>query len=112
MIVFHIVKVLIWEAAKATGEYRPASLESEGFIHFSKVEQVVATANRFYRGQDGLVLFEVSCDRLPEPLRYDAVPGHGSFPHLYVPLPVSAVTKAWPFPPNADGAFSLPFPQR
>ena len=64
MIVFHIVKVLIWEAAKATGEYRPASLESEGFIHFSKVEQVVATANRFYRGQDGLVLLEVSCDRL------------------------------------------------
>ncbi|MEL6353794.1 MAG: DUF952 domain-containing protein [Cyanobacteria bacterium J06627_28] len=112
MIVFHIVEASTWEAAKAVGKYRPASLENEEFIHFSTVEQVVATANRFYKGQDGLVLLEVSCDRLTEPLCYEDVPGYGIFPHLYAPLPVSAVLKVWPFPHNADGAFSLPFSQR
>ena len=33
------------------GVYIPASLKNEGFIHPSTPEQVVATANRFYRGQ-------------------------------------------------------------
>lgn len=111
MVIFHIVERSAWDVAKTTGEYCPQSLASEGFIHFSKRDQVVITANRFYRGQGGLVLLEVACDRLPEPIRYDDVPGHGTFPHLYVSLPVSAVVKVWPFPANVDGTFSLPFSQ-
>lgn len=93
---FHIVAQVDWDTAQRQGIYRAASLESEGFIHLSRREQVIGTANRFYRGQTGLVLLEIQSDRLQSQLRYDTVPGHGTFPHLYGPLSLDAVVKVWP----------------
>lgn len=103
---FHIVEQTAWQTAQAAGNYQPASLETEGFIHLSSEEQVIGTANRFYRGQMGLVLLEIERDRLQSKLRYDTVPGHGTFPHLYGPLNLDAVTKVWHFNPNPDGIFT------
>ena len=54
--IVHIVKRDDWEDAIRKGEYAPASLETEGFIHCSTAAQVVETANLFYRGQSDLVI--------------------------------------------------------
>ncbi len=103
---FHIIANTAWAEAQAQGSYQPPSLEAEGFIHLSGEKQVIATANRFYRGQMGLVLLEIEGDRLQAELRYDDVPGHGTFPHLYGPLNLDAVVKVWPFEPGVDGTFT------
>ena len=95
-------------AAQAAGAYRAPSLETEGFIHFSTKDQVLATANWLYHGQTGLVLLAVDCDRLTAPLKYDEVPGHGTFPHLYGALNIDAVVKVFPFSPDEAGYFSMP----
>ncbi|MFK8186095.1 MAG: DUF952 domain-containing protein [Phormidesmis sp.] len=106
---FHIIERTAWETAKAQGSYRPPSLNAEGFIHFSKPEQVIATANRFYKGSPGLVLLQVDPSQLEKPLRYETVADHGTFPHLYGPLNLTAVTKVWPFEPSPEGHFTMPF---
>ena len=105
---FHITERTAWETAQAEGLYRAPSLETEGFIHFSMPEQVLATAHRFYKGKAGLVLLQIDPSQLTAPLRYEVVSDHGTFPHLYGPLNLGAVTKVWPFEPLADGNFALP----
>jgi uncharacterized protein (DUF952 family) len=38
------------------GIYRGDTLESEGFIHCSLLDQVTRTASRYFTGQEGLLL--------------------------------------------------------
>jgi uncharacterized protein (DUF952 family) len=115
--IYHIVPRDDWLQAQASGAYRPPSLQAQGFIHCSTADEVVDTANRFYRGQDGLVLLCIEVSRLRPPLRYEppAMPGHTGnaagqplFPHLYGPLDTTAVVNVLPFPSRADGTFALP----
>lgn len=104
----HIVRRADWETAQTEGEYCATSLETEGFIHLSTIEQVLFPANLFYRGQTGLVLLVIAPEKLTAPVRFDEVPGHGTFPHLYGPLNIEAVTSVLPFEPEKDGTFQLP----
>ena len=110
----HIVKRSEWELAVARGSYAAASLRAEGFIHCSTVAQVIDTANRFYRGQDGLVVLCIDESRLSAQLRYEAAAGaHGEavgdlFPHLYGELNFDAVVRVVELPCEADGSFLLP----
>lgn len=48
MRLFHLVGEQEWKAATAAGSYAPASLDREGFIHFSTDRQLMTTAERFY----------------------------------------------------------------
>lgn len=105
----HITTPEAWEQAQRDGFYRAASLDDEGFIHFSTPAQVVATANRYYQGRRDLLLLLVDAARLDAELRYEHSSGGEEFPHLYGALNVAAVTRAVDFPPDADGVWrSLP----
>jgi uncharacterized protein (DUF952 family) len=107
--ILHIVSQREWEAAVQVGDYRPASLAAEGFIHCSTAAQVLGPANEFYRGQTGLVLLVIDPARVPAGIVYEDCYETGqAFPHIYGPLSPSAVTAVIPFPPNVDGSFSLP----
>jgi uncharacterized protein (DUF952 family) len=97
---FHITEAMNWQAAQSEGFYVAASLQTQGFIHLSEQHQVQGVGNRFYQGKSGLVLLEIDGDRLTSNLRYDEVPGDGTFPHLYGPLNLDAVIKVWPFTPG------------
>ncbi|MEM8810568.1 MAG: DUF952 domain-containing protein [Cyanobacteria bacterium P01_G01_bin.38] len=92
---FHITDSATWQTAQTEGTYRPTSLATEGFIHLSQKDQVAWVANQFYRDQSGLLLLEIEPDRLQADLRYDNVPDHGTFPHLYGPLNLDAVVQVW-----------------
>ena len=70
--IIHIVKRSEWADAVARGTYAPASLRAEGFIHCSTVAQLVDTANRFYRGNHGLVVLCIDESRLKAELKYEA----------------------------------------
>ncbi len=116
-IVLHIATRADWEAACATGSYRPGSLESEGFIHCSTAAQVVGSADRYFRGRGDLILLCIDESCIAGELRYEppAVIGGAPdrrtgelFPHLYGPLAVAAVVRVVPFPCREDGSFALP----
>ncbi|EIV95652.1 DUF952 domain-containing protein [Frankia sp. QA3] len=68
-VICHLVGRAAWSVGAAG--YRPASLGTEGFIHFSTPAQVVATANRFYAGRDDLLLVVVDPERLTASLRWE-----------------------------------------
>lgn len=110
MNIYHITSRTAWEAAQTAGAYTAASLASEGFIHLSKVDQVLRVANAIYRNQTGLVLLVVDTQRVTHEIRWE--PGTDKpdelFPHIYGPLNLDAVTRVVDFPPNPDGSFSLP----
>ncbi len=106
--IFHILPESDWRQALDIGEYRAASLDTEGFIHFSKQEQVLRTANLFFKGQNGLYLVKVDTGLLGADLRFDDIGTGEKFPHLYGPLNLSAVIQVCAFPPNLNGSFSWP----
>jgi uncharacterized protein (DUF952 family) len=112
--ILHILRRVDWESALERGIYTPASLATEGFIHCSTAQQILDTANRFYRGQEGLVVLCIDESRLETLPRYepptfalDDAPS-GLFPHLYGPLNLDAVIRVVKFPSCADGTFKLP----
>jgi uncharacterized protein (DUF952 family) len=106
--IYHIAATEEWRRAQTDGIYRVESLEIEGFIHCSTVDQVVAVADRFYHGRTDLILLQIDADRLTAPLRYDEVEPGMRFPHLYGPLNLAAVQAVFAFHPGPDGGFGLP----
>ena len=69
--------------------YRAGSLAEEGFIHFSRWDQLPGTATAYYSDVPGSVVLVVDPTGLP--FRVE-----NGFPHLYAELPVSAVTEVLP----------------
>jgi uncharacterized protein (DUF952 family)/GNAT superfamily N-acetyltransferase len=111
-VLVHLIEPAAWRAALADGAVRPPSLESSGFVHLSRPDQVHVPAERLYPGRRDLVLLVVDPARLTDPVRVEdgvpADPGGLQFPHLYGPLPTSAVVAVVPYRPPAP--FTLPAP--
>ena len=106
---YHIADVGEWEAAKQAGEYRHSTrghdLDEVGFIHASFEAQLAGVASRYYAAVDEpLVVLVIDPDRLDVPLVIEEVEGAGeAFPHIYGPLPVSAVVGVRRATVTADG---------
>lgn len=111
-IIYHIISQTAWEQVAPTGLYRADTLQSEGFIHCSTAAQVRQVANRFYRGQRGLLLLAIDTERLQALVRYEAPAedpaSEERFPHIYGPLNGDAVIDVTDFEPGPDGLFAAP----
>ncbi len=106
--VLHITTKGEWAAAQASGEYRAASLASEGFIHCSSPYQAVGSATRHFAGHDELFLLAIDTTRLKAMLVHEPARSGEIFAHIYGPLNLDAVTKAMPIRRGADGTFRMP----
>lgn len=108
--ILHITTQTAWQAAQQAGEYIAPSLDTEGFIHCSTADQVVAVAERFYAGQRGLVLLILDSSRVRPQVKYE--PGADKpdelFPHVYGPINLDAVTRVADFAPDSKGNWILP----
>jgi uncharacterized protein (DUF952 family) len=108
--ILHTTSRTAWTSAQEKGEYTADSLAGEGFIHCSKVNQILRVANSFYAGQQGLVLLVIDPMRLTSRMRWD--PGADLatelFPHIYGPINLEAVMQVLDFQPGPDGKFHLP----
>lgn len=88
--IYHIISKTEYDLALGRGFYRPESINTEGFIHFSTEEQVDRTAKRFYAGQKDLYLLYVDESKLLKEVIYES--SHGEdFPHLYADLNLEAI---------------------
>jgi uncharacterized protein (DUF952 family) len=106
--ILHITTRSAWAAAQQAGAYRGDTLDSEGFIHCSTPQQVIAVADARFRGQPDLVLLDIATDRVGPEIRWEAAENGQIYPHIYGPLNVDAVEQVLPLGPGGDGAFTLP----
>ena len=112
-LITHIAERSEWETATRRGEYRPASLAEEGFVHASTAYQTLMPANLFHRGRSGLVLLAIDQTRLRSEIRWEEPqPTVEAFPHIYGPLNIDAVVAVEPFDAGPDGSFEVPLPIR
>lgn len=91
-----------WERARAAGLYEPEAMATDGFVHLSFGHQLARVATERAHGRRDLVLLVVDAARL------DDVRVEAGFPHLYGPIPVSAVRLVVDLRPSPDGSFALP----
>lgn len=115
--IYHITSRTAWNQARARGDYRAESLETEGFIHCSTDEQVVPVAENYFHGQDGLLLLVIEPTLLTSTLKWEppaggtpppGVPEDSLFPHVYGPINLEAVVQVFDLQSNPDGKFDFP----
>lgn len=111
MKILHLTTRKEWRAAKQKGEYRAASLDTEGFIHCSTPEQLLGVANAFYKDVKFPIVLWIDTDKLVAPLKWESpVPADAfsasTFPHIYGPLNLEAVVIVTPLKRDADGTYT------
>ena len=108
-IIYHMCRKDEWAAAVASGAYRGSSQDrADGFIHFSRKDQIVESAAKHRTGQDGLLLIAVDADVLGDALKWEESRGRQLFPHLYGDLLTEAVSTAEDLPLGPDGLHVFP----
>ncbi|WP_344315917.1 DUF952 domain-containing protein [Acrocarpospora pleiomorpha] len=104
--ILHLALASDWAHAQASGHYRVSTLgrtlEQEGFIHASAdLAQAQGVAARYYTTvTEPLLLLHIQEDLLGCPVKHETPAGSDeTFPHIYGPIPVTAVTAVTPFQP-------------
>lgn len=98
--IYHVVTEADWLHALHTatessaGFYEAASLKTEGFIHTSQASQVAGVLQRYYKGQEHLLLLHIDETKLTALLKYELAPSvNEEFPHIYGRLNLDSVIK-------------------
>lgn len=117
--IYHITPRADWNAAQTQGVYTTTSLATQGFIHASARDQVTNVANAVFRAVPDSVLLCIDATAIDTLIKWEAPdhPDQGTppqtapderFPHIYGPLPLSAVVRVVDFPLGADGLYTFP----
>lgn len=100
---FHFARPDDWQAAKESGEYRPAELAKDGFIHCATEAQVAGVVERHLRGRGPRIRLQLDPRALRDHLKWEwSTASHDLYPHLFAGIPLSAVLDALPFNPDDD----------
>lgn len=106
---YHILPHADWQAARQVGVYVPSSLKAEGFIHCSRLDQVIRSANVHFPNRDDLVVLVIDPKKIEAALRWEDLSDAGQrFPHLYGPLNLDAVVGSLVLGRDATGNFIFP----
>ncbi len=107
--IYRISEASDWASAKLNGEFASADLTLEGFIHCSEQHQILRTATKYYTGKKPLLLLEIDDTKIANVLKREDSVGRGElFPHVFAPIPLSAITRHFEFVETSAG-FVLPF---
>jgi uncharacterized protein (DUF952 family) len=108
-LIYKICDAALWREAERIGAFTGAGIDlTDGYIHLSAPDQVAETAAKHFAGQHNLLLIAVAADLLGTALKWEPSRGGALFPHLYGPLPLSAVRFVRPLPLGPQGAPVLP----
>jgi uncharacterized protein (DUF952 family) len=100
-LVFKIVGAAEWRAAESAGVFAGSEADrADGFIHFSSAAQAPGTAEKWFKGREDLTLVAIDAGAQGAALKWEPSRGGELFPHLYGPLPMSAVV--WSRPLSLD----------
>ena len=93
MRILHITDKEAWVKAQANGIYRADTLESAGFIHCCRPEQLKGVLDKWFPGVQGLISLEVDTDKVRAKIVDENLEGgEEQFPHIYGPINLDAIT--------------------
>jgi beta-hydroxylase len=91
---FKVLTAPQWAQFQADGLFLGAPVDlADGYIHLSAADQLQGTLDKHFAGQAGLVIAEVDLAALSDTVRWEPSRGGALFPHIYGPLPLSAVRQ-------------------
>ena len=106
--IYKICLIDEWETAKKAGEFRGSKKDLiDGYIHFSKKEQLDSTLKKYFFNQDNLILLKVEVLNL-ENLKWEKSQIEEVFPHLYSILNLKHVKSTFKIILNSDGTHKIP----
>jgi len=94
---------------EAEGGFAGAPIDlTDGYIHLSTHAQLTETVDKHFAGQTGLWIAAVDLEALGDVVKWEASRGDQFFPHIYAPLPLSAVLAYGELARDDDGQVTLP----
>ena len=100
---YHIVSEKELQTLTKDNIYTPASVELEGYIHFSKIELILPIANDAYIDREVLYLLQVTFDDNDEYFRWV-----GDNPDYWRGLDLAMVERKMLFTRDENGLWVLP----
>ncbi|MBU1176190.1 MAG: DUF952 domain-containing protein [Alphaproteobacteria bacterium] len=108
-LIYKVTTLALWQRAEAEGVLPKSPVdETDGYMHFSTAGQLRETLRRYFAGQGDLVLCVVPAAAVADALEWEPSRGGALFPHVYAPLPLSAVSEHHALAVNVDGSCALP----
>jgi uncharacterized protein (DUF952 family) len=102
--VYKIARASEWEETGQTGRFTGSPDDKrDGYIHLSTAAQVRATCNRYFSGENNLLLVILETSRLGPALKWETSRAGQDFPHLYAALPAAWVHSVIPIGRRDDG---------
>lgn len=98
----HVLTQDAWDAASDAGDYAPPELNRDGFLHCCTPAQLDFVLRRHFAGRTGLLVLSFDGSVLSANVRWvKSEPDQDPFPHLYGPIPISAVRQVAPVEQSA-----------
>lgn len=106
--IYKICKTSEWLDAKKNKNFIGTDKDkSDGYIHFSSIDQIKSTLAKYYPNEKKLILLKVKTIDL-ESLIWEQASDGNFFPHLYSTLDISNVCEEHYLDLNKDGSHKIP----
>ena len=115
--ILHLLSREAWVKAQTHRQCVAPSVATEGFAHCSTEHQMVDVANKYFRGENNMVLLNIDPTKLTSQLKFEppahldgspALPHEPMFPHIYGAINLDAVIDVIDFPCGPNGQFFAP----
>lgn len=84
-----------WRRALAEGVFLGSQVDlADGYIHLSTAAQLDETARKHFAGRTDLMRLTVDLEALGDAVVWEPSRGGALFPHIYGPMPTTAVIEA------------------
>jgi len=91
--IYHISTTKAWASQSDSDNYEDPSLQSEGFIHCSKAEQIEPVIGRYFKGRKDLLILHIEPKLLESELKYELSTGDELYPHIYGSINKAAIVE-------------------
>ncbi|MBY0281344.1 MAG: DUF952 domain-containing protein [Alphaproteobacteria bacterium] len=94
-IIYKLVLLQEWQDFQKEDVYKGSALDqADGYMHCSTKDQIQGTLEKFFTGKTDVILLSIDTSKIKQHLKWEKSPRSGRiFPHLYGPLPLTAVIK-------------------
>ena len=106
--IYKICKENDWKNAEKIGKFNGTEKDlNDGYIHFSKKDQIETTLKKYFFDQDNLLLIKIKVLNLKN-LKWEKSQSDELYPHLYSVLTLDNVENTFKIILNSDGTHKIP----